>query len=273
MSKNNNLIFDLFDLYCKYLEPYTYKIVISDETVVLVSPEDRFPHLIGLDTLLNISAAKIVEQIKNRSSVLYIENLEKAKGFIDLKFKVLYFHLVKNIFLNMNFYRIFRLPGKTQSKYILMKMDDSTEINLGIDTDAVMVDKYIPRTYLVNTRPKYYGKFIQNGTQKDILRIEQIDNASGTMKLLYDKELTENNNENYIRQELLKLKYNTDSQLIKNVMTFNNYSKKYYSIPELLKCFDDNSISEPTSSAMLQTIVETLRNQQNKDAIDETATD
>mgnify|MGYP000955499369 CR=1 FL=1 len=251
---SSNLINDLFDIYCKNFEPYTFTIKLIDKEINLAFPEDRFPHLIGIDKVYTgLKAKTIVENIKTKTYDINVIQKSFAAAYKDMELKVSYFHLIKNIFEGCEAYKIFSLPGKIKGDYIVLKMETGIEINLVIDKNEFL-GKHVPRSYLVNARPKYHGKFIKDAAGKDILRIEKVEKATGTFHLIYDKELTENNTIESIRKQLVDLGYIVDSTIISNIIGFNGRANKYHSVAEILELINNRTITEATQKVLLENI-------------------
>lgn len=246
MRENDNLIFDSYNLYLNYFEPYTYRLKFQDPTtksikeLELVSPKDRFPHLVGLSTIFpGESASDSIEYLDNNDNKYLISNISKSFGenFKNVKTKIIYFNHLANIFNNIKFYEVHSIPNSSVTgEFILLNKFNKIEINLLIDkaTSEDLLGFYIPKSYLINYRPKYYGKFVSDSTLQELIRLDKIENSTGSITTLFYDELKDKNNYDYIKIELSSFDIPENSILISSIISFNNILSKYHTINDII---------------------------------------
>lgn len=240
MGINDNLVFDAYELYLKNFEPFTYKITLKNEILSIVSPKDRFPHLIGLSTIFSGEKAKdsIIMLDKNDDKYTISKMKKSFKNqYNKVKKKIRYFHHLDKLFNDVSFYKIYSLTGKKKGSHILLNIIDTIEINLVIDKASdsdIYFGNYIPRSYLINIRESNYGQYVTDGYLEEIVKLEQINNTTGKINVLYYNELLDKNNQEFIKLEIAKINLKDTSKLVQLIINFNNKTQKYNSLEEII---------------------------------------
>lgn len=239
MAENDNLIFEAYRLYLKNFEPFTYKITLANEIISIVCPKDRFPHLVGLNTIfLGEKATDSIVMLESCDEKYEISKIKRSfkSQYKKVKKKIIYFHHLEKLFNDVSFYKIYSLSGRKKGSHILLNIVDTEEINLVIDKASdsdIYRGNYIPRSYLINTRESNFGQYVSDGCLEEIIKLEQINNSTGETKVLYYNELLDKNNEEFIKLELYELNLKYTLELIELIINFNKKTEKYNSLKEI----------------------------------------
>ena len=169
---------------------YSYNIYLNSNILQLEFFEDRFPHLIGIDKIINKKARKIIYDIKNKPEIFLLKNIKNNSNFINVKYKLLHFFMLEDIFKNFNFYKIYKIQGKIKAEFIMLKFDNGIEINLCLDYDDT-TKKYIPRSFLSSSKSKDYGKFIKNSKEEKVLKVERLNKKTHEIDIIFESEQLE----------------------------------------------------------------------------------
>lgn len=162
MDKIPELI-DIYDYYIKNFCIYKSFIVYTNfkplEKIQIVFEENQLHHLLGLHKVTNNRASKNIDLIKR--NLLTISNIRQHNKFSEIKFRLIGFFSIGNMFLN-----------QTSKFCILAKDIGSNTMDLDvifydeIDTSSIMIlglrkrqgsDIYAPTT-LFRTRKDKYDK-------------------------------------------------------------------------------------------------------------------